>query len=358
MWKRLKTNSQNQPEVFSILQALRACSNIATPAVIHKAEAIVSPSELVKYFGLKEHYGKVSHLAYHNVLMVQYWSSLASRDTRLMTHVLKNFPPKPSNTAWGTYIRCHDDIGWAITDEDAEAVHLSGYWHRKFLSDYYSGEFPGTHARGGVFQFNPLTHDRRISGSAASLAGIQESLELHDPGLLNLSIERLLLGFALICGFGGLPLLYMGDELGMVNDKSFLAQPDLASDNRWMHRPHMDWEKAAERKQEGSLEQRLFTGVKHLLQVRKQTPHLHASVSSEIVDSHHDQVFAYVRRHPLGNFLGLYNFTEKIQYVSDRLLQSFGVNQPLDKLENHLIDVIDGHIQLKPYARLWLVNKE
>ena len=251
MWKCLGTNSQNQPEVFSLLQALRACSNIATPAVIHKAEAIVSPNELIKYFGLKEHYGKVSHLAYHNVLMVQYWSSLASRDTRLMTHVLKNFPPKPSNTAWGTYIRCHDDIGWAVTDEDAAAVHLSGFWHRKFLSDYYSGEFPGTHARGGVFQFNPVTQDRRISGSAASLAGIEEALELNDPELLNLSIERILLGFSLICGFGGLPLLYMGDELGMLNDVSYLNNPDLASDNRWMHRPHMDWEKAAKRKQPG-----------------------------------------------------------------------------------------------------------
>ncbi len=357
MWKRLGTNSQNQPEVFSILQALRTCSNIATPAVIHKAEAIVAPTELIKYFGLKEHYGKVSHLAYHNVFMVQYWSSLASRDTRLMTHVLKNFPIKPSNTAWGTYIRCHDDIGWAVTDEDAAAVNLAGFWHRKFLSDYYSGEFPGSHARGRVFQYNPITQDRRISGSAASLAGIEEALELNDPALLTLSIERILLGYALICGFGGLPLLYMGDEIGMLNDKSYLEHPDLALDNRWMHRPHMDWEKASKRTEKDTLEHRLFSGVQHLLQVRKKTPHLHASISSEIVDINHNQVFCYVRKHPLGNLIGLYNFTEKIQYVSDRILLQFGLAQPFDRLESRLVDIIDGHIQLRPYARLWLVNQ-
>jgi amylosucrase len=44
MWKRLGTDCQNQPEVHDLLQALRACSKIATPAVAHKAEAIVSPT--------------------------------------------------------------------------------------------------------------------------------------------------------------------------------------------------------------------------------------------------------------------------------------------------------------------------
>jgi amylosucrase len=357
MWKRLGTNSQNQPEVFSILQALRACSNIATPAVIHKAEAIVSPDDLIKYFGLKEHYGKVSHLAYHNVFMVQYWSSLASRDTRLMTHVMKTFPLKPSNTSWGTYIRCHDDIGWAVTDEDAAAVGLDGFLHRKFLSDFYSGEFSGTHAKGGVFQFNPVTQDRRISGSAASLAGVENALELSDSKLLALSLERILLGYALICGFGGLPLLYMGDELGMLNDTSYLEHPDLASDNRWMHRPHMDWEKAEKRKQKGTLEFHLFNGVRHILNIRKQTPHLHAGLSSEIIDTGHPHLFAYARRHPLGNFLGLYNFTENVQYVSDGVLRELGLDKPLDRLEARLVDIMDGQLKLKPYARLWLVNQ-
>jgi amylosucrase len=358
MWKRLGTNSQNQPEVFSILQALRACSNITTPAVIHKAEAIVSPSDLIKYFGLKEHYGKVSHLAYHNVFMVQYWSSLASRDTRLMTHVMKNFPLKPGNTSWGTYIRCHDDIGWAVTDEDAAAVGLDGFLHRQFLSDYYSGEFEGSHARGEVFQFNPVTQDRRISGSAASLAGLEVALESADTKLLNLSLERILLGYALMCGFGGLPLLYMGDELGMLNDKGYLERPDLASDNRWMHRPPMDWDKVGKRNQPGTLEHYLFNGVRHILKVRKQTPHLHAGIASEIIDTGHPHIFAYVRRHPLGNFLGLYNFTEHVQHVVAEVLYSLGLHRSYDKLESRFVDVIDGHISLKPCGRLWLVSED
>jgi amylosucrase len=171
MWKRLGTDCQNQPEVHDLLQALRACSKIATPAVAHKAEAIVSPGDLMHYFGTGRRYGKVANIAYHNSLMVQTWSALASRDARLMTHTLRAYPPAPPSIAWGCYVRCHDDIGWAVTDEDAAAVGWSGGAHRAFLSDFYSGQFSGSFARGAVFQYNPTTGDRRISGSCASLAG-------------------------------------------------------------------------------------------------------------------------------------------------------------------------------------------
>jgi amylosucrase len=357
MWKRLGTNCQNQPEVFSILQALRAVSNIATPSVIHKAEAIVSPDDLIKYFGLNEHYGKVSHLAYHNVFMVQYWSSLASRDTTLMTHVMKDFPPAPTNTAWNTYIRCHDDIGWAVTDEDAAYVGLNGFLHRKFLSDFYSGEFGGTFAKGGVFQFNPVTQDRRISGSFASLAGLESALELGDEKLIDLAIKRILMGHALICGFAGVPLLYMGDELGMLNDYDYINVSEHAADNRWMHRPRMDWKKAANRHEKGSLEARLFEGVQHIVGARKRTPHLHASIRSDILETSHPHVFAYVRRHPLGNLLCLYNFTEGEQFFRSHWLKDHSIESPFDVLSETFVNVLDNHVRLQPYQSLWLIDR-
>ena len=164
MWKRLGTNCQNQPEVHDLLQALRACARIAAPAVIFKAEAIVGPDQLAQYLGLGRHHGRVADMAYHNSLMVQFWSSLAVGDTRLMTYVLREFPHKPVTTAWATYIRCHDDIGWAVTESDAAAVGWDGPAHRAFLSAFYTGESPGSFARGEGFQVNPETGDQRVSG--------------------------------------------------------------------------------------------------------------------------------------------------------------------------------------------------
>ncbi len=76
-----------------LLQALRACSRIASPAVLHLEEAIVAPAEMLPYLGRGRHDGKEGNLAYHNSLMVQFWSALATRDTRLMTHVLPATSP-------------------------------------------------------------------------------------------------------------------------------------------------------------------------------------------------------------------------------------------------------------------------
>ncbi len=354
MWKRLGTDCQNQPEVHDLLQALRACSKIATAAVAHKAEAIVSPSDLIHYFGTGRRFGKVANVAYHNSLMVQFWSALASRDTRLMTHTLRSFPPTPPSIAWGCYIRCHDDIGWAVTDEDAAAVGLSGQGHRHFLSDYYSGQFPGSHARGAVFQYNPATGDRRISGSFASLCGLEAALEARDERLVQFAIDRILLGHALICGFGGLPLLYMGDEIGLRNDYGYLRDPDHAADNRWLHRPTMDWEAVARRFLVGSVEHRLFEGLLAILRARKRTPQLHATYPTEVLDVH-PHLLVTLRRNPLGPMLAVFNLTEAHQTLPMAVLHEHGLVQPFDQLDQRFVDTSGEHLHVAPYQRVWLV---
>src|ERR687885_542094 len=155
LWKRRGTDCQNQPEVHDLLQALRAVMRIAAPAVAFKAEAIVSPRQLVAYLGTGRHEGKECDLAYHNVLMVLAWSALASRRVALLTHTLRAMPRVPPLSGWVTYVRCHDDIGWAVTDEDAAAVGEDGFLHRRFLADFYAGDFPGSFPRGARFQPDP-----------------------------------------------------------------------------------------------------------------------------------------------------------------------------------------------------------
>src|SRR4051794_29180150 len=266
LWKRLGTNCQNQPEVHELLQAFRAAVRIAAPAVAFKAEAIVAPRDLVPYLGTGKHEGKECDLAYHNVLMVLLWSALASGRVALMTSTLLAMPPAPPGAGWLTYVRCHDDIGWAITPEDAARVGEAAYLHRRFLADFYAGEFPGTFARGERFQPDPATGEARTSGSCASLAGLESA---PDDVAVELAVRRVLLLYAIAFAHGGLPLIYMGDELGLLNDPSYLAEPDKADDNRWMHRPVMDWDVAALRHEPSTVEGRLWAGLKRLIGARR-----------------------------------------------------------------------------------------
>jgi amylosucrase len=319
LWKRMGTDSQNQPEVHQLLQAFRAALKIAAPGVAFKAEAIVSPRELVRYLGAGRHEGKECDLAYHNVLMVLGWSALASGDVVLLTHTLRAMPPVPRGAGWITYVRCHDDIGWAITEEDAGRAHQDAHLHRRFLSDFYAGEFPGTFARGARFQPDPLSGDARTSGSTASLAGLDHALESGDELATELAIRRILLLHALAFAHGGLPLLYMGDELGLRNDPAWADDPAHAQDNRWIHRPEMDWEAAARRHDETTVEGRIWAGIRQLAEARKGTRAVHAQGVSEPLWTGNDHVFALRREHAGDEMLLLANFSPHQQTVPARV---------------------------------------
>lgn len=354
MWKRMGTDCQNQPEAHLLLQSFRAFTRIVAPGLALKAEAIVSPQNLVPYLGVGKGTNKECEIAYHNVFMVMLWSSLAERKVALMTHALKQMPAIPAHTAWATYIRCHDDIGWAVTEEDAAAVGLNGYLHRAFLSDFYSGIFPDSFARGSTFQFNPRTNDRRINGSLASLAGLEVAMALQDWGAVEMAIGRILLLHSMILSFGGIPLLYMGDEIGMLNDLSFLDDPDRASDSRWIHRPRMNWQKAEERFDEQSIVGRIFQGLRHLISVRKRLFPLHAAAATYPVWMHNDAVYGMIRESQRGRLLILGNFSERFQIVPRYRLDELGF---WGLLHDHLKGEptpLYGDLELRPYQSLWL----
>ena len=350
IWKRLGTNCQNQPEVHAITQALRAISKIVTPSLIYKAEAIVGPQDVVHYLGQGSHAGKVSDLAYHNSLMVQIWSALAARDGRLLDTALSRFSPVPTTSAWATYLRCHDDIGWAIDDADAAAAGINGGGHRNFCAEFYANEFEGSFARGVHFQSNPLTGDRRTSGSAASLIGIQRALENNDAADLSTAINRLICAYAIVFGFGGIPLLYMGDELGMLNDESYKLDPAKSDDNRWIHRPKMNWDLATDAANGVGIAGRVYKAIGNLITARKNLASLHASVTAE-TDTRNDGAILLIRRkHAAGLLTEIYNLTEKTQYL-DTYEVAFGDRtEAISGRKMHFT----GKVAVPPYAAWWI----
>ncbi len=355
LWKRLGTTCQNQPEVHSITQVLRALARIACPALSFKAEAIVGPSDLVQYLGQGTHHGKVSDLAYHNSLMVQIWSMLATRDVRLTSHALSALPPAPRSSTWITYVRCHDDIGWAVDDADAAAVGLFGPAHRHFLSDWYSGAYPSSPAHGLTFQHNPATGDRRISGTTASLVGLASAV---SPDEVEAAIGRFLLAHAIAFAWGGIPVLWSGDELAMSNDPDWADEEGHAGDNRWTHRPRLDWDLAQQRHDPKTVAGRVFSGLAHLAEVRGGLPHLHASVASEMLEVDDWGVLATIRRHPVGPMICLYNVTGGWRPWSAARVAELGLKRPYDALGSRVVEPGgDGNLWLPPYAAWWLVDQ-
>jgi amylosucrase len=342
LWKRRGTSCQNLPEVHELLQALRAVFRIAAPAVAFKAEAIVSPRDLVPYLGAGKHAGKECDLAYHNVLMVLLWSALASVRVGLLTSTLQALPALPFDAGWVTYVRGHDDIGWAITDEDAARAGENAHLHRKFLSDFYAGDFPGSFARGARFQLEPHTGEARTSGTTASLAGLESAGD--DEVATELAIRRILLLYAVTFAHGGLPLIYMGDEIGLLNDPAGRDNPD----NRWMHRPFMDWPAAERRHDPASVPGRLWAGFTRLAAARRLTRATHAQAHSQARWSGNDHVFWLVRERAGERLEIVANFSADPQPVT--------IDVPLDAgaVDGRPLQRAGGAVVLAPYQFLWI----
>ena len=366
-WKRLGTTCQNQPEVHDITQALRLVARLAAPAMAFKAEAIVGPRDLLPYLGTGRHTGLSSDLAYHNTVMVQAWNILATGDVRLAKHALAALPPTPPAGTWITYLRCHDDIGWAIDDGDAQAVGVNGWMHRRYLADWYAGEFPGSWARGLTFQFNAATGDKRTSGTAASLVGFDAAAELAATtpsdttgyaAARDQALARLFLANAFVFGWGGLPVIWSGDELGMSNDPHWMDEPGHEDDNRWAHRPRLDWDRAAARADLRTDTGKVFASMVHLAQVRASRPELHAVSDTRVLTDTDDGVLAIARAHPSGPFVGLYNVAADARPVSVELLRRQGITAPFDALSGHAVTWdADGLVWLPPYAARWVVDQ-
>ena len=176
-WKQLGTNCENLPEAHMLIQAFNTLARIAAPALRFKSEAIVHPDEVNRYIGPGE-----CQLSYNPLLMALLWESLATREVSLLqTSLWDRFKLDPG-CAWVDYVRSHDDIGWTFDDADAARIGINGFDHRKFLNAFYTGRFPGSFARGLPFQENPKTGDARISGTCASLAGLEKALRRGGRG--------------------------------------------------------------------------------------------------------------------------------------------------------------------------------
>ena len=312
-----------------------------------KGEAIVAPDDLVRYQGVGPRLTPECDLLYHNQLMVQGWSALASQDGRLATASLAAMESTPAHASWVTYVRCHDDIGWAIDDQVAASRGWDGRSHRRFLSGFYAGELPYSYAEGAHFQEDFVSGDRRTSGTTAAMAGLSLARRVGDEGAVDIAIERILLLYALAASYGGVPLVYMGDELGLDNDDGYLDDPDRAEDNRWMHRPAMPWAVAARRQDPGSVEGRLYGGLARLFAVRRTLPTLRMGASVRPLEHDNDQVLAFLRIHPAhGRFVGLANFSIEPQSVSAGQTQVMDLYLPIDALdpETPLLD------RASPYA--------
>jgi amylosucrase len=352
IWKRMGTSCENQPEAHLLIQAFNALARIVAPALLFKSEAIVHPDDVLSYIGPQE-----CQLSYNPLLMALLWEALATRDVKLLAHSMHTRFKLPPGGAWINYLRSHDDIGWTFDDDDARRVGIDPAGHRRFLNSFYIGRFPGSFARGVPFQENPDSGDARVSGTLASLAGLEQALLTDDQWLIDLAVRRILLLHSVILSIGGIPLIYLGDEAGTLNDYTYASNPAKASDSRWVHRPATDWQQRSHIQENHDTPAGwIFAELTRLIRLRIAQPAIWDG-TMEVVETGNPQLFGFVRHHAGQRLLVVANFCEHPREMDRNRLRIYGPGYNFTDLISGNSIVAENPLRLEPYQCVWLEAK-
>ncbi|ATD65018.1 alpha-amylase family protein [Neisseria weixii] len=335
IWKQMGTTCESLPQAHALIRAFNSVMRIAAPGVFFKSEAIVHPDEVVQYISQNE-----CQIGYNPLQMALLWNTLATREVNLLHHALTYRHNLPEHTAWVNYVRSHDDIGWTFADEDAGQFGIHGYDHRQFLNRFFVNHYDGSFARGEPFQYNPTTGDCRVSGTAAALVGLAQ----NDP----FAVDRLKLLYSIVMSTGGLPLIYLGDEVGTLNDTDWSHDENKRDDSRWAHRPRYNEELYNQRHDESTTAGQIYQGLRHMIEIRQNNPRFDGGRLVTFY-THNKHVIGYIRNNAL---LAFANFSEFPQTITAHALQAMPF-QATDLISGETVK-LNQDVELRPYQVMWL----
>ena len=338
LWKEMGTTCRNLPQVHTVMRLIRLITECVCPGVILKGEVVMAPRELAPYCGTADK--PECHLLYNASTMATQWSALASGDVRQLKHQLDDLHSLPAHCCFVNYLRCHDDIGWGLNEDYGRALGIDPLAHKKYLYEFFEGSFPGSFARGERYNYNPATQDARTCGTTASLCGIEKGLYEGDEGQVALGVRRDLMMHAAVMCMAGFPMLSSGDEIGQLNGYGYHDDPILREDSRNLHRTPFSWDNAARRTMPGTVQQRLWDGLRQLEKLRAGQPCFGPGAWVTTWDTHNNSVLAIVRRTGDETMACLFNFSGLAQTVW------------LDGLEGEFSDLISGERACCPSGTL------
>ena len=348
IWKSLGTNCRNLPQVHSLVRMMRMACEIVCPGTLLLGEVVMAPDKVVPYFGSVHR--PECHLLYNVTTMASIWHTVATRDVRLLRYQLEQVFALPNQYTFLNYLRCHDDIGWGLDYDFLGRFGQTEIPHKKYLNDYLTGKWPGSPARGELYNDDPRLGDARLCGTTASLCGVQSALETGNDAALNQALTLDIALHALMFTLSGVPVLYSGDEIARLNDDAYHDDPLKAGDSRYLHRGDMDWDAAARRSDETTPQGRMFAAIKRLEALRAGHAAFSADAKVRLLPAGDDSLLG-IERCSGERLLALFNFSE---WPKPARLEDGG--SLVDLWTGHPVRV--GDLNVPAGGFLWLLDEQ
>ena len=354
IWKELGTNCRNLPQVHTLVRMMNLACRIVCPGVLLLGEVVMEPREVVPYFGTPER--PECDMLYNVTTMCTIWHTLATRDVKLLRHQMEILELLPDNCMFQNYIRCHDDIGWGLDYGYLAWFGTHEAPHKKYLNDWFTGRWPGSPSRGELYNESEVLQDARLCGTTASLCGMEYALGAGDEAALELAFKADLMLHAWMLTLKGIPVIYSGDEIGMLNDNSYHDDPDKADDSRNLHRGAFRWDLAADRNDPDTLTGKIFGSIMKLVNIRRENQIFHSDASLAPINVGDDRAIGVIRSYKGERMLGLFNFSE------NSVRTEIETAKWEDMVEPDRIFVPSGERMaeywLEPYGFRWFIEKK
>ena len=345
IWKELGTSCRNLQKVHTIVRMMRMIGEIVCPGILLLGEVVMEPEKVVPYFGTPEK--PECHMLYNVTTMATIWNTVATKDTRLLEKQLDSVYHLPGEYTFLNYLRCHDDIGWGLDYDSLGGWGMDQVAHKQFLNDFFTGKYKESFSRGVLYNDDPVSRDARFCGTTASMCGIEEALEKQDEGKMDQAIRLDLMLHGFMLQQSGIPVIYSGDEVGALNDNHYKEDPEKAEDSRYIHRGQFDWKLTEKIPQEGTVQNRIFYGLRRMEEIRMEHEVFSSDALARTMDMEDDSILGILRTGETEEMLGVYNFSDAPKKVS--------LQETWTDLLND--ETYDTELSLKPYDFRWMIRK-
>lgn len=351
IWKQLGTQCRNLPEVHTLARMLRIACEIVCPGVLLLGEVVMEPVKVAPYFGTPQQ--PECHLLYNVTTMAATWHTLAAGDVSLLRRQTDAMCSLPKDFLFLNYLRCHDDIGWGLDYPWlSQNFGVNEVSHKRYLNDWFTGKWTGSHSRGELYNDDPRLGDARLCGTTASLCGVEWAESESDPFWMERAVSLDLTLHAWMLSQSGIPVIYSGDEVGQLNDYSYHDDAGRKDDSRYLHRGRFQWELAELRGDPETRQGKMFQGLRRLISIRVKEPCFDADAAVQAEDSRNPHVLAVSRRKNGRELLCLYNFAPEFETAWPHRKGDYTELMYGNKYAS------PDQIQLFPYGFAWLLKDE
>lgn len=352
------TNAENQPKTHAILKLISNYIQMTAPRTVIQAEACQYPNDILPYFG-KERKFKTTinneekvikrtdefQICYHFPYMPAIWASLVTGDKKYFIDAYKATPQIPSTTAWGVFLRVHDELTLEMIDPQTREI-------------IYNALAP----KGAEF--------RKGLGVSGRLANFLD----NNP-------DRIEMAFSILMSMPGIPIVYYGDEVGVRNNfenakKSEKERIERHKASKFKLLSYFDSRDI----NRGAVPAKLFYGssknyyifnskvykkVKNLIALRKSLPSM-SKGDFTLVKTASPHNFAYIRSYKDEKILVINNLS------SEKLVAEITIPMEIvlksDGHIDHFKNLVNGdevsvnvslknrtmHLRIAPYGVVWL----